>query len=923
MKKRTLLRVLAAALCVALLLVYLPIAGKVEASAISNLLDSYTLGTGSFTLRSTGRFFISTTTKPSTALVDMVQLSASEYAAAKMPSATALSIVWGHEDGAQPGDIIIRLDSSYASEAYRLETTTDNAIVTAGDSAGVRYGLNLLLKHTRLSDSATIPVFVATDCPDVAERILRLDCGRKYFTKNWIINLIREMSWMGYNQLELHFSDDGGLRLDIWDSNYFISANGNDYSWICGSQPAYWVECTDPDQGKYLTAAEMVQILSVAKQYGIEVVPSFNTPGHSEYMTRRFEDYTTSSGQFTFKYGGNTYTSGTTIHHNGGSDTKYGCIALNNDNARAFVLSMIEDYADFFKIYGNSDAFHVGADEIVFSNSTYNFVEGWDTYAKNKGFGTTAYDTYYQYLNTVDDLLNSKGFETRAFNDFLELSGMTHSVELNSDIAITYWSTDSNSHGMPSAQTFANQGRKLYNGIQSYCYYVLRTRNGLDARDPSHDSWEFTKATAQNIWAWWDPALFAQYGDTNIWVDMKKVSGAYYMIWCDYAGLETEQNMWYGNHWDVDGYGGYGLRPRMWASICKMWKQNADNGMTYDQFFNLHSTLADYPGYAGPTATVTLPAAPEPVRVYRADHSELAQLLATKISPEGYTPESYTVYDQRYAEAMALDGNIDASAQELADAASALQAAIEALEFQRVDVTVVHKTLGTGRVLFTETQQVDCYSPFRIPVHGYSNYEFSYVEGATFEFTDYGADIGSLTGVVDAAAQIVVWYESKPDLSAFRNALAAAPRDQGSFTDASWAIYQPVLAEALSFQTDGAYQEQVDDITTRLEQAVAALATGAQSAEIYFAALNTAYVTPGRQAVVRLLTSTDVDTITVSLGGEAVAVNRVASGSDTNVSGDPAKIWLVYFTVEESGDYTIQAASGDRQTSVTLEIPCQ
>ena len=39
-------------------------------------------------------------------------------------------------------------------------------------------------------------------------KILHLDCGRKYFTKEWIIALIHEMAAAGYNELELDFSNN-------------------------------------------------------------------------------------------------------------------------------------------------------------------------------------------------------------------------------------------------------------------------------------------------------------------------------------------------------------------------------------------------------------------------------------------------------------------------------------------------------------------------------------------------------------------------------------------------------------------------------------------------------------------------------------------------------------------------------------------
>ena len=47
-------------------------------------------------------------------------------------------------------------------------------------------------------------------------RIVHLDCGREYFSKDWIIALINEMAAAGYNQLQLAFGN-GGFRFYLDD----------------------------------------------------------------------------------------------------------------------------------------------------------------------------------------------------------------------------------------------------------------------------------------------------------------------------------------------------------------------------------------------------------------------------------------------------------------------------------------------------------------------------------------------------------------------------------------------------------------------------------------------------------------------------------------------------------------------------------
>lgn len=77
----------------------------------------------------------------------------------------------------------------------------------------------------------TLPTAASSDSAasndDSFYRIVHLDCGRKYFTKDWIIALLNEMKADGYNQLQLAFGNDG-LRFLLNDMSF--EANGTTYS---------------------------------------------------------------------------------------------------------------------------------------------------------------------------------------------------------------------------------------------------------------------------------------------------------------------------------------------------------------------------------------------------------------------------------------------------------------------------------------------------------------------------------------------------------------------------------------------------------------------------------------------------------------------------------------------------------------------
>jgi N-acetyl-beta-hexosaminidase len=103
-----------------------------------------------------------------------------------------LSIVYGSEDVAKKGDIVLLLDSSLGIAEQGFSITLSNGIVTvsASDRDGLFYGCRDLIQQL-LADGS---VSAVSDAPDVLERAVSLDNGRKYFSVTEIKELIREMS---------------------------------------------------------------------------------------------------------------------------------------------------------------------------------------------------------------------------------------------------------------------------------------------------------------------------------------------------------------------------------------------------------------------------------------------------------------------------------------------------------------------------------------------------------------------------------------------------------------------------------------------------------------------------------------------------------------------------------------------------------
>lgn len=503
---------------------------------------------------------------------EILRLVSSEFAACGYE----VSTVCGEATLARSGDIVIEANTALPVQGFQI-VAGDCIHLYYADCDGLFYGLRHLLQMLLSGD-----VHSFADAPDTKERTLMLDCARKYFSPEFICNLIRQMSWMGMNTLELHLTEEQGIRADIWDETYFQSEN--DYSWLCGSEAADWVyDCPDPDAGKYLTAEELTRIISVARQYRIEIIPSFNSPGHCEYLCKVFEDYVQENPDYTFTFLGTTYQTDS-IRSN-----RYSTIDLSNEAARAFVHSVMLDYAKFFSNRG-STKFNLCADEITLD-------ESWATESQS------AYDVFTEYVNETAQHLKGLGYKVRAFNDFL--SFQTGTVPLDPDIDIVYWHTPTASDACEAAD-FIAQGRTVYNAVQNYTYYALRVFNspglsdrpswGLDARDENNSWWSFSRGTAERVFSEWNPSKLHEYTDENkTVVQNDQLGGSYFLIWCDYAGLATEEEIWSGE---------YPLLERLWAHSAKAWNWRLSD---YETFRTQISSYYEFAGFTHCSEAPELP----------------------------------------------------------------------------------------------------------------------------------------------------------------------------------------------------------------------------------------------------------------------------------------------------------------------------
>ena len=485
--------------------------------------QSYTKDSDTFTLPKKSRLLVVSNEKTLNNEVLLRDLKrASSQLLDKGVLSVAPQIVFGTLENAADNDIIVKMgtnpDLTGKNDAYAVDIK-NNITISAEDETGIYYGLTSVIQMLIEGDNVLTKGNIV-DYSDVEDRSFHLDCARKFFTKDWIISLIKDLSWQKYNSIQLHFSENEGFRLQ---SDTLEAIDGFQYV-----------------NNQYLTKQDMLEIIQVANEYHIEVIPSLDSPGHLGAVLRYLpSDYSCAS-----------------LFPSDGRRAQ--CFNIfTNDEARGFLIDLMTEFIDFFSEAG-CKRFNIGGDE---------FLE------KFSNFSNEQYVKIMEYFNEVSAIAKSKGMTPRTWNDGVMYGNYT-GYKLDPDIEICYWAAPQN---CASIEKFVSNGNKVINFSDIYMYYVL-------------SSWWLQNACPEGdrIYREWNPGKFSTL-QGGIPQTYKKpyanfVKGGSYAVWCDVPGYMTQDSV--ANN----------IFYRTRATAYKMWN-TSDSMPEYADVKKAFDKIGRVPGY--------------------------------------------------------------------------------------------------------------------------------------------------------------------------------------------------------------------------------------------------------------------------------------------------------------------------------------
>lgn len=450
---------------------------------------------------------------------------------------------------------------------------------------------------------------VSTSATDGYVKIMYVDCGRKYFSKDWLVALVNEAAYAGYTHVELGVGNDG-LRFLLDDMALEVEGTAYSHEDVCAGINAGNKAYYDNGDVNELTESEMNEIIAAADFAGVGIIPLINTPGHMDAILDCME-YCGISGSY-----------------NGSART----VDVTNTAALAFTKALLEKYMEYFSNMG-CEYFNMGCDE--YANDIYS--------SGGMGFGNLVssgkYGSFVTYVNDIAAMSKSYGMQPMAFNDGIYYAENTSYGTFDTDIIVSYWSSGwggSWGYNLASASFIASKGHPMLNTHGDY-YYILGV-NDIFTPDTTttHTPSNYTQASG------FENTTFM--GGSTI----SDPFGSKFCVWCDYPGAESQETV------------AANVRLAMRAMALRMDGQSLDNmdtsvlatGFAEDGSINYHEcTYGDWLTDTEPTCTeegsmsrsCTVCGAVEKQSIEALEHSYSREVTAPTCTSQGYTTYTCTV----------------------------------------------------------------------------------------------------------------------------------------------------------------------------------------------------------------------------------------------------------------------------------------
>ncbi len=327
-------------------------------------------------------------------------------------------------------NMLLTLNSELKKGAYNL-TVNEKINVEYSCTQGLRNALATFFQLIEVSNgSFCVDTCEINDYPDCDLRSVLIDLARGLPDFSRLKEDILRLSLAKCTHVHLHLMDEKGL---CYESDVF--------------------KMDDDIRGTKLYTKEMLKELVVyCKQLGIEIIPEFEIPAHSHYLTRHIKQVACKTNL---------------------QSPSPAVVCAGNEETYAFYTRLIKELCEIFPC----EYLHMGGDELYFGDfPSWNWKPVWEhcevckeVMAKNNI--NSIQEMYYYVVRRIYDIVKAQGKTLVIFNDQLDVS---KPLDLPKDIVIQFWRIAANKNRGPvegcSYNKFLEQGFKVIASPFEYTY---------------------------------------------------------------------------------------------------------------------------------------------------------------------------------------------------------------------------------------------------------------------------------------------------------------------------------------------------------------------------------------------------------------------------------------------------------------------
>ena len=304
-------------------------------------------------------------------------------------------------------------DKSFPQGHYHLDVTTSQIRITASDGPGAFYGVQTLIqllplspftatqtgyaiRQTANAQGFSIPAVRIDDSPRFAWRGMHLDCGRHFFSVDFVKRYIDFIALHKMNYFHWHLTEDQGWRIEIKKYPLLTQVGGCRSGTIIGHAPGTGDDSTE--YCGYYTQDQIRDIVKYAADRYITVIPEIELPGHSSAALTAYPWLGCTGGPYHVQHGFGVFKD---------------IFCAGNDSTFQFLQDVFDEVIPLFP----AKYIHIGGDECP--KDAWKKCPKCQKRIKDQGLHNEEELQSY-FVQRIEKYINSKGKQIIGWDEILE-----------------------------------------------------------------------------------------------------------------------------------------------------------------------------------------------------------------------------------------------------------------------------------------------------------------------------------------------------------------------------------------------------------------------------------------------------------------------------------------------------------------------